>query len=608
MKTMKSNNAISIVMLVLLGMGAAAATLWGLASKHTTPIEEQPEDTIVIDKQEAQLPPEDKETEGHYDLREGERYLVTVDGDTAFVDIQEISGAHIRGHAYMLQDGNESLVPVDYDFVTRIFSNHLLLGDKEYRFKGGPITLRGFVDGEEHLVTDKKNKTFRFKAVSYTEPEYSTVVDNRYKQGIYKVRITRDILYGKSEGYWTSKEWDESHNYAKAAFSGIAQTATTKYLPLRLDLYQPIADEEHEQHAKAPFILFIHGGAYYVGDKEDYVIVDWCKRFASMGYVCASIDYRMGFFPSKDDIMRACYMSVQDAHAAMRFLVHNADKFGIDKNRLFVAGTSAGSVTALNLAFMTDKDRPNASFGFGRNGQKARELQALLDEGDTAAMPSEKQQDRINRKNLGCIAQSGNIMTDQFHIRAVANLWGAVYDLGMLGNNRQTDIISFHGDNDPVVPYDEGYAFADASMNMGQKLIGKLYGSAAITRRSLELGRKARLVTFHGTGHAPHKNNGKINEAVANLISDTMASFFYEEMVPQPARIESVDGSWRHFSVHSPYVAQVMWKVEGGFITQRTAHSIRVAWKAAAPIHRVYASGIYQNGIGWNAHKDIELQ
>ncbi|MDY5968908.1 MAG: alpha/beta hydrolase [Bacteroidales bacterium] len=607
---MKRNHAISLILIVLLGLGAAAAVFWGLTSKCGNPTEKQGQDTIVIDQQEKiELPKEkvDEETEGHHDLREGERYLVTVDGDTAFVEVQEISGAHVRGYAYITQGGREELVPVPFDFVTRIFSNHLKLGDKEYRFKNGSIMLRGYVDGEEHLLTDKNDKTYRFKADSYTDPEYSIVVDNRYRKGLYKVRVTPDILYGKSEGYWTSKEWDESHNYAKAAFNGIAQTTAMKYLPLRLDLYQPVSNETNAPLSDAPFILFIHGGAFYVGGKDDYAIVNWCKHFASMGYVCASIDYRMGFMPTKDDFVRACYMSVQDAHAAMRFLVHNDKKFGIDKDRLFVAGTSAGAVTALNLAFMTDKDRPDATFGFGRKGQKARVLQSLLEQGDTVDMPTEKQRNRINKKNLGCLAQSGNVMTEPFRIRAVANLWGAVNALDMLGNNPQTDIISFHDDEDPVVPYDEGYAFSDANVKVGKMLIGKLYGSAAITRRSLETGRRAHLITLHGAGHAPHKDNGKLNIQVANMISDSIASFFYEEMVPQPATIESVGESKHYFHVTSPYVAQVMWKVEGGFVTHKTARSIRVVWTRTAPTHRILASGVYKNGIGWNALKEIEM-
>ena len=597
----RKNNAISLTILVLLGIGCVVAILWAQSTKHATPPEPQRQDTLVMDIAQEEPDSEDSEVEGGYDLRVGEQYMAIVNGDTAFVDIQEVEGAHIRGHVYFLPDSGAIATRAEYDFATHLFSNRLTVGDRHFSFKGGPAELRGYVDGLEHIVADKDDSLYRVQFISYVPPHYAIVMDDRYKEANHGVRISRNILYGRSEGYWTSKDWDESHNYAKAFFSGLAQTTSVRQLPLRLDLYQPVPTNEVGHIEPAPLILFIHGGAYYVGDKGDYAIQHWCRHFASMGYVCASIDYRMGFFPKRDNIARASYMALQDAHAAMRFLVHNAHAYGIDPDRLFVAGTSAGALTALDLAFMTDKDRPDASYGFGRTGRRCKGLQAAMQEGDSTDMPSERQKERLNKKNLGGIAQSGNVMTDRFHILAVANLWGAMNDLDLLSNNPRTGILSVHGDADPVVPYDEGYAFSDADINIGKTLIGKLYGGAAITRRATQLGRKASLVTLHGAGHAPHKESGRLNQAVADRIADTVASFFYEEMVPHPAAIERVGGGSGCFRIASAEVAKVMWKVEGGFILTHSPHEIRVVWRGDAPCHRLYASGLYENGIGWNA-------
>ncbi|MCQ2307587.1 MAG: alpha/beta hydrolase [Bacteroidales bacterium] len=61
----------------------------------------------------------------------------------------------------------------------------------------------------------------------------------------------------------------------------------------------------------------------------------------------------MGFLPFKRNIKRAGYAAIQDAHAAMRYLVENQSVYGIDTSMMFVGGTSAGATTALHLAFMT---------------------------------------------------------------------------------------------------------------------------------------------------------------------------------------------------------------------------------------------------------------
>jgi acetyl esterase/lipase len=89
--------------------------------------------------------------------------------------------------------------------------------------------------------------------------------------------------------------------------------------------------------------------------------------FAERGYVVASINYRLGFFPLAPSVDRAGYRALQDAHAAVCYLIANADEFGIDTSNIFAAGTSAGAITALNLAFMEEKNRPEST---KENGMK----------------------------------------------------------------------------------------------------------------------------------------------------------------------------------------------------------------------------------------------
>ena len=98
----------------------------------------------------------------------------------------------------------------------------------------------------------------------------------------------------------------------------------------RLDLYLPT-----ERSAKQlPLIVFIHGGAWQNGDKAAG------KRFvndlvASGEFVGASINYRL----SQHDIWPA---QIHDCKAAIRWLRGNAEKYGIDPERIGVIGTSAG--------------------------------------------------------------------------------------------------------------------------------------------------------------------------------------------------------------------------------------------------------------------------
>ena len=88
-------------------------------------------------------------------------------------------------------------------------------------------------------------------------------------------------------------------------------------------------------------VLWIHGGGHVIGSVASYDSV--CRRLAlDSDAVVVSVDYRLApehKFPA----------AVQDSFAALQWLMANAAEFGIDTNRVCVAGDSAGG----NLAAVT---------------------------------------------------------------------------------------------------------------------------------------------------------------------------------------------------------------------------------------------------------------
>ena len=93
-------------------------------------------------------------------------------------------------------------------------------------------------------------------------------VDGRYRDLIFPmVSVTSDVEYGANI----------SHN----------GTNTT----LLLDVFEPQGDVE----ALRPLVIMAHGGFFVSGSKEGVDIVPFCNDLARMGYVAASIKYRLGF-------------------------------------------------------------------------------------------------------------------------------------------------------------------------------------------------------------------------------------------------------------------------------------------------------------------------
>ena len=121
---------------------------------------------------------------------------------------------------------------------------------------------------------------------------------------------------------------------------------------LDLDVYRPKVDTQTDR----PAIIFIHGGGFAVGSKEDMASV--CTEFAKKGYVTVSINYRLTDRDYSDKLDPANIKNIvpimdaqQDSQVAVRWLKANASSLGINKEKILASGNSAGAVLALLLNF-----------------------------------------------------------------------------------------------------------------------------------------------------------------------------------------------------------------------------------------------------------------
>lgn len=113
----------------------------------------------------------------------------------------------------------------------------------------------------------------------------------------------------------------------------------------KLDIYQP-------QNVKnAPALLFLYGGGWTGGSKNDYRFI--ASRYAKRGMVVVIADY--GKYP---DVTFPAF--VDDAAAATAWLIANARHYSIDTKNIFVMGHSAG---AYNGAMMISDPHYLAAHG-----------------------------------------------------------------------------------------------------------------------------------------------------------------------------------------------------------------------------------------------------
>lgn len=204
---------------------------------------------------------------------------------------------------------------------------------------------------------------------------------------------------------------------------------------LLMDLYYP--NLGIDASAKRPFVMLFHGGGFVSGDKQSGDIKDLCIHLARRGFVCASVNYRLGFDFTEYGQYKARYRAIQDGHAAMRYVVNKANAVRIDTNWIFVGGQSAGSLLALGMVYADQYELDSVSLLY-----------------NATSVGTE----------LGSLYTSGNNLTNTYSIKGVFNNWGGVgsYEVDF---NEMLPTIAFHGQLDTTVLIDADNSFLHYTLN-----------------------------------------------------------------------------------------------------------------------------------------------
>jgi len=108
---------------------------------------------------------------------------------------------------------------------------------------------------------------------------------------------------------------------------------------LTLDVYRPPTGVTSKRTA----IIHLFGGGFFVGSKNAGYIINDAKALGARGYTSVSANYRL----QQESLWPA---QIHDTKAAIRWTRANAEKLGVEPNRIVIAGYSAGGMLSLMAA------------------------------------------------------------------------------------------------------------------------------------------------------------------------------------------------------------------------------------------------------------------
>lgn len=130
---------------------------------------------------------------------------------------------------------------------------------------------------------------------------------------------------------------------------------------LKLDIY---TKPEFDSMSKRPCIIFVFGGAFIGGRRNDSLYNNYFNFLVEHNFVVASISYRLGLKGVKEvsafhtlPLKNAINMAVEDLYDATNWVIAKADSINIDTSKIILSGSSAGAITVLESDFLKNNNK-----------------------------------------------------------------------------------------------------------------------------------------------------------------------------------------------------------------------------------------------------------
>ena len=249
-------------------------------------------------------------------------------------------------------------------------------------------------------------------------------------------------------------------SFAEGSKKAILPNATILYsvkdtCELYLDIYNPSeGSQTHINGVQKPSVLFMFGGGFMSGTRDETSYTPWFKELVQKGYSVISIDYRLGLTNMKkpglnkefiEKLLYSIDIAVEDLYNATAWLRENGNKYGIDADNIVICGSSAGAIAVMQAEW-----------------------------------------ELCNRSG------KSEILPEDFNYKGVASFSGAIFStVGALKYEKEPcPTLMLHGTSDKIVPYGQIALF-----NL------RFMGSNVISGTFRDKGYNYRIFRYLGNSH-----------------------------------------------------------------------------------------------------------
>jgi len=212
---------------------------------------------------------------------------------------------------------------------------------------------------------------------------------------------------------------------------------------LRLDLYLPEA-------ARAPLLVYIHGGAWERSDKSSMPLASLVER----GFAIASLDFSPASkarFPGQ----------VHEIKAGIRFLRAEAARYGYDASRIGILGASSGAHLAAVVGTSNGSAELEGTLGDHRDQSSA--VQAIVSYFAATNLTTILDQSTPFGLNIREPALVRLLGAPPKEAEALAKLASPVFQV----DRTDPPLLLLHGDQDPQMPINQSHELEGAYEKQG---------------------------------------------------------------------------------------------------------------------------------------------